>query len=101
MFALSTIPLEDLSDTAPSVPQYVAEDDIVPKPFPIYALEGDVTAPCGYLPIYGVWVSKYIIQFRWIKCSENGVLKAGFEPNKMEHTLRFWKITQRACLKLY
>ena len=58
IFALSTIPIEDISDSQPEVREMINQDDVVPKPFPIYALEGDVTAPCGYLPIFCVWQLK-------------------------------------------
>ena len=55
IFALSTIPIEDLSDSQPEVRDNINQEDVVPKPFPIFSLEGDVTAPCGYLPIFCVW----------------------------------------------
>ena len=58
VFAISTIPIEDISDSQPELRDDINEDDIVPKPFPIFALEGDVTAPCGYLPIFCVWQLK-------------------------------------------
>lgn len=58
IFAISTIPIEDISDSQPEVRDSINPDDVVPKPFPIYALEGDVTAPCGYLPIFCVWQLK-------------------------------------------
>ncbi|KAL5249075.1 hypothetical protein ACHWQZ_G018046 [Mnemiopsis leidyi] len=58
IFALSTIPIEDISDSQPEVRDTINQDDVVPKPFPIFALEGDVTAPCGYLPIFCVWQLK-------------------------------------------
>lgn len=58
VFAISTIPIEDISDSQPELRDEINEDDIAPKPFPIFALEGDVTAPCGYLPIFCVWQLK-------------------------------------------
>lgn len=58
IFALSTIPIEDISDSQPEIREQIDQEDVVPKPFPIFALEGDVTAPCGYLPIFCFWQLK-------------------------------------------
>eukprot|EP00116_Pleurobrachia_bachei_P002684 sb/3462946/ len=58
VFAISTVPVEDISDSQPEIMGQINVDDAVPKPFPIFSLEGDVTAPCGYLPIYCVWQLK-------------------------------------------